>query len=142
MKKTISIFLVFAFTLTSYIFAQDNPNAPKFEFLQKQHSFGEIEEGPSISYDFEFTNIGKEPLIITNVKASCGCTTPYWPKDPIMPGKKAKITATYNTKGRPGNFNKSITVTSNAGTEVLYINGIVTKPVEFSFEREKSILEE
>jgi hypothetical protein len=67
--------------------------------------------------------------VISNVQASCGCTTPEWPKEPIMPGATARIKASYNSQGRPGVFNKSITVTSNTSepTKVLYIKGIVEK---------------
>jgi hypothetical protein len=61
------------------------------------------------------------------VKASCGCTTPSWPKDPILPGEEGKILVTYNTARRIGSFNKSITITSNATetSKVLYISGKV-----------------
>ncbi len=93
---------------------------------------------------FKFKNTGKEPLILTNVKASCGCTTPQWPREPIMPGQEASIKAVYNSKGRPGNFNKSITVTSNdseAPTQVLYISGMVKPaPTVVPGEQEKSIM--
>ena len=59
------------------------------------------------------------------MQASCGCTTPDWSKEPIAPGKKGFVKASYNPAGRPGNFNKSVTVTSNQGTQVLYIKGQV-----------------
>ena len=106
-----------------------NPNAPVMDFKEESYNFGEISEGPQVTHEFKFTNNGKEPLILTNVKASCGCTTPSWPKDPILPGKEATILVTYNTQGRPGNFNKSITITSNATTpsKVIYIKGQVVK---------------
>ena len=81
-----------------------------------------------------------KPLIIKNVRASCGCTTPLWPKEPIMPGKEAVIKAVYNSKGRVGNFNKAITITSNADTptKVLYIKGTITKPVNSGMPMKKS----
>ncbi len=102
------------------------------KFKNEDHSFGNIPEGPAVSYDFEFVNISKEPIVLSNVQASCGCTTPTWPKEPIAPGKSSKITATYSTQGRPGPFTKTITVTSNAGSKVLKISGTVEKAPESS----------
>ncbi len=118
---------------------------PVMEFDLEKHDFGEVEEGPKIEYQFKFTNVGKEPLIISNVKASCGCTTPEWPKEPIMPGEESFIKAVYNTKGRPGPFNKSITITSNAHTPTkrLFIKGAVKKPEQIQTQpvkKEKSIM--
>ncbi len=107
-------------------------NSPVFSFEKETHDFGEVVEGGKISHEFTFTNDGNEPLIIKSVKASCGCTTPNWPEEPIMPGEEATITATYNTKKRIGPFNKSITITSNAYTPTkrLFIKGKVLKPSE------------
>ncbi|HWB62708.1 MAG TPA: DUF1573 domain-containing protein [Chitinophagales bacterium] len=109
--------------------AADNPNAPKMNFKEDTYVFGQIPEGPQVTHEFKFTNDGKEPLVLSNVRASCGCTTPSWPKDPILPGKEAIILVTYNTQGRVGNFTKSITVTSNANptTKIIYIKGQVVK---------------
>lgn len=109
-----------------------NPNAPKIVFVEENHNFGDIPEGPQVSHNFKFKNEGKEPLILSNVKASCGCTVPTWPKEPILPGKEGVITATYNTQGRPGPFTKTITVTSNAveNNKIIYIKGEVLKPEE------------
>lgn len=106
-----------------------NPNAPKIDFPDVNYNFGEIPEGPQVTHEFKFTNTGKEPLILSNVKASCGCTTPSWPKDPILPGKDAAIVVTYNTQGRPGNFTKSVTITSNAenSNQMIFIKGEVVK---------------
>ena len=113
-----------------------NPNAAKIKFVQEIHDFGTVIEGPQVTYDFKFKNEGKEPLILSNVRASCGCTVPTWPKEPILPGKESVISATYNTQGRPGNFTKTITVESNAseGNKVVTIKGDVIKP-----EDDKSI---
>lgn len=97
------------------------------EFEKKTHDFSKVPEGTMATYEFVFKNTGNEPLIISSVKASCGCTTPQWTKEPILPGKTGSITASYNSKGRPGVFNKSITVNSNASTpsSVIYIKGVV-----------------
>lgn len=110
-----------------------NKNAAKFEFMDKNntHDFGKIPEGPVAEHVFEFKNVGKEPLIISNANASCGCTTPEWNKEPILPGKKGKITVRYNTQGRVGPIAKSVYITSNAALEdgkdryELYIKGEV-----------------
>ena len=103
---------------------------PGIVFVNKIYDFGKIQEenGPA-STTFEFTNNGSEPLILSEVRASCGCTTPDWTKEPVAPGEKGFVKATYNAKGRPGVFEKSITVKSNAteGNEsvVLTIKGEV-----------------
>lgn len=96
-------------------------------FSKTSHDFGNVKEGVQATHDFEFTNTGKSPVIISNVSASCGCTTPFWTKDPVLPGKKGKVTASFNSTGRPGMFNKSVTVSSNAepNTLVLTIQGSV-----------------
>ncbi|GJM60236.1 MULTISPECIES: DUF1573 domain-containing protein [Persicobacter] len=100
----------------------------KITFVEQTHDFGEIKEadGP-VTYEFKFKNEGQIPLQISNVRASCGCTTPAWSKEPILPGKEGFIKASYNPKGRPGSFHKSLTITSNADPNVqyLYIKGKV-----------------
>lgn len=113
-----------------------NPNAPKLTFVEQSYDFGTVVEGPQITHDFKIKNEGKEPLVLSNVHASCGCTVPTWPKEPILPGKESVISATYNTSGRPGHFNKTITIESNAdgGNKVVTISGDVIKP-----EDDKSI---
>lgn len=106
--------------------ADQNPDA-HMKFATEEHNFNTIPEGPAVSFDFDFKNIGKEPIVLSTVQASCGCTTPNWSKEPILPGKSSKITATYNTQGRPGAFTKTITVNSNVGTKILKITGTVEK---------------
>jgi len=112
-----------------------NPNQnsdANMKFVKDEYNFGTIPEGPAVSTDFEFKNIGTEPIILSGVQASCGCTTPTWPKEPILAGKTAKVTATYNTQGRPGNFVKTITINSNVGTKVVKITGNVEKAPDAS----------
>jgi len=101
--------------------------AGKFKFKEETHDFGEVAEGPAAETDFEFKNVGKEPILITEAHGSCGCTVPQWPKEPIMPGKKAKIHVTYNTAGRVGAITKDVYITSNAEQSpmVLHIRGTV-----------------
>ncbi len=128
MKKIITL-LALAF-LSFQGFAQNNSDdAPIFKFEEDTHDFGNVKEGPDATYDFKFTNVGKTPLIIQNCSASCGCTTPKWSKDPIMPGKTGVITVKYATKGRVGNINKTVYIQSNAKSlkerYELYIKGTV-----------------
>jgi hypothetical protein len=128
MKKMLSIAVLLLTTL--FVQAQNNnPNGPIFKFMEETHDFGNIKEGPQAQVDFNFINGGKEPLIIQNCSASCGCTTPNWTKDPIMPGQKGKITVKYDTKGRVGSFNKTVYIASNARGDKeryeIYIKGNV-----------------
>jgi hypothetical protein len=123
MKK---ISILFSLCLLSVaVFAQTGI----MTFEKMSHDFGTVkEELGSVTYDFKFTNTGQSPLIISNVKASCGCTTPDWTKDPVLPGKTGFIRAVYSTANRPGVFNKSLTITANTepATTSLFINGTVT----------------
>lgn len=102
---------------------------PEIVFEKKSHDFGSIEEGQIATTTFVFKNTGNAPLILTSVTASCGCTTPKWSKEPINPGETGEITAAYNSKGRPGNFAKTITVKHNGenGVEYLTIRGNVIR---------------
>lgn len=94
-------------------------------FEKEIHDFGTIPEGPAAEVEFKFTNTGAEPINLKQVNASCGCTTPSWSKEPILPGQTGVIKASYATERRPGGFTKSITVVSDAGTKVLTIKGSV-----------------
>ena len=92
------------------------------------HDFGTItEEGGKVSTTFTIRNNMEEPILITQVRASCGCTTPAWTKEPIEPGKTGEIEVTYNPKNRIAPFNKSVTVTTNGDPEkiILRIKGVV-----------------
>lgn len=121
--KYIKIIFLLSFLL---IFSESYSQAT-INFNDSNHDFGQVAEGTVATHEFKFKNDGNTPLIINAVQASCGCTTPFWTKDPILPGAEGIITASYNSKGRPGAFNKSITVTSNATnpTTRLYIKGNV-----------------
>jgi hypothetical protein len=88
------------------------------QFEKVTHDFGSIPQGTPVTVKFTFKNTGKTPLLISNVQASCGCTTPDYTKEPIAPGKKGSITATYNAAA-VGQFNKTITVTSNGGDPIM-----------------------
>lgn len=109
-------------------------------FSQDSHDFGTIPEGPAAEYEFKFKNTGNEPIVISKVHASCGCTTPSYSKEPVKPGETGTVKAVYNTQGRPSPFNKSITVISNAGTKVLVIKGTVEKAPDGSVPKNNSMM--
>jgi hypothetical protein len=90
-----------------------NPNAPEVKFETDVHDFGTLQKGAPCETEFKFTNTGKEPLVISNAQASCGCTIPSYPKEPIMPGKTGVIKVKYDSN-RVGTFTKEVTITSNA----------------------------
>ena len=102
---------------------------PVVEFVELSHDFGTIQEdGGPVSHEFEFANTGDAPLMVVNATASCGCTRPEYPKKPVKAGKKDKIKVTYLPAGRPGEFNKTVTIRTNAkkGKKVtLKIKGFV-----------------
>ena len=108
-------------------------NAPKFEFAGGEtHDFGNLTDQKDAEYVFQFKNGGKTPLIITNASASCGCTVPEFPKEPILPGKKGEIKVTFHTAGKSGPFQKTVFIQANAPSNVagdryeIYIKGAVT----------------
>ena len=97
-------------------------------FESMEHDFGKVkEDGGLANFNFNFKNTGKVPLVISAVNASCGCTTPEWSKEPVLPGKAGFIKVSYNPQGRPGRFDKTITVTANMpnGSQILKISGDV-----------------
>ncbi len=106
-----------------------NPNAATMVFESEVVDYGTIEQGADGVREFKFTNTGKEPLIISNARGSCGCTVPTWPKEPIKPGESSVIKVKYDTK-RLGAINKSVTITSNASTptKVVRIKGKIIAP--------------
>lgn len=101
---------------------------PSIKFDNTTHDYGEMEQGGNGDCEFTFTNVGTEPLLLSDVRASCGCTTPSWTREPIMPGKTGTIKVHYDTN-RLGGINKAITVTTNGNPErvVLRITGNVNQ---------------
>ena len=103
-------------------------SAQEFKFEKETINYGKIAQGSEGTRTFEFTNIGDAPLIIKEIKSTCGCAVPKKPEKPIMPGKKGQIEVSYDTN-RPGGFSKQITVMSNAkkARTVLKIKGFIAK---------------
>lgn len=104
-------------------------NLAVFKWAETTHDFGKIPQGKPVTHEFKFTNSGKTPLVLSQVSAGCGCTTPEWSKDPIPPGKTGTIKATFNAAA-VGPFNKSVTVTANVegGSTYLTLKGEVQAP--------------
>lgn len=96
---------------------------PKTEitFETTSHDFGTIKEGEEVSYSYKFRNTGNSPLLIANTIASCGCTTPSFSKEPVMPGAEGEITVAFNSKGRKGMNRKNVLVVSNAQQDKISI---------------------
>lgn len=109
---------------------QENPNAPKFQFEEISHNFGEIMQGKQRNYTFFFKNVGKETLIIYNVETSCGCTTSIYSKEPIKSGENGEIAVIFDTKHKIGEISTSILVTANTypGQIMLTLSANVVKP--------------
>jgi hypothetical protein len=103
---------------------------PNIEMLETSYNFGEIQQGESVTHDFILKNTGDADLIISAAKGSCGCTVPEWPKTPIAKGEDAVIKVTFNSSGKSGKQNKTVTLVTNAipNTKVLTINGNVIVP--------------
>ncbi|CAA0141415.1 DUF1573 domain-containing protein [Tenacibaculum maritimum] len=131
MKKILSFAAICFITLTA--------TAQEFKFEEETIDYGKIALGSEGKRVFEFTNIGDAPLIISDVKSTCGCTVPSKPEAPIMPGEKGKIEVSYDTK-RLGGFSKAITIMSNAkGQErkMVKIKGYISKDI--TPKKEKSM---
>ena len=106
----------------------ENVNATEITFDENMFDFGTIKEGELVNHKFKFKNTGKNPLLITNASASCGCTVPNWPKEPIAPGQGGEIDVTFNSEGKPNHAEKSVTVVANTTptNTMLLIKGEVT----------------
>jgi|SRR5690606_9932156 len=103
-------------------------NAQEIEISESNVDLGSIQYGGKAITTVQIKNTGDKPLIISDAKASCGCTVPKWPKDPIAPGKSAPMTVEYTTTKKAGAFNKTVTISSNAVTEgrkIFRIKGVV-----------------
>jgi hypothetical protein len=134
MKQLLRLFLISGFML---FVSGATAQKPQIVFENLEHDFGSFKEADGVqTTTFKFTNKGSVPLVLSNVRASCGCTTPKWTREPVMPDGSGEIQVSYDPKNRPGSFNKTVMVSSNAenGTTVLRITGRVE-------ERDKTIAE-
>ncbi len=141
MRKLIVILA--AIMIASFVRGQEskpevekNKALPEITFEKTIHDYGKLPYRGNGECEFVFKNTGKEPLVLTNVKSSCGCTVPTWPREPIGKKKSASIKVKYDTK-RQGNFTKTITVFSNASNSPvrLTIRGNVAKPSAAEMEQ-------
>ena len=133
MKKYFFLFVMLG--LAAQGFAQAKVNGPAITFEKKTHDFGDIFQGDKVEETFHFANSGTEPLIITNVQVTCGCTTPKgWPRDPIAPGQKGEVTIAFNSAGKMGKQNKVVTIVSNAvnadGGQISFTTNVLEKKVQ------------
>ncbi|HEY4788756.1 MAG TPA: DUF1573 domain-containing protein [Bacteroidales bacterium] len=123
MKKLVLLFSLGVFMLGNLVAQTDttaNKNKPEIKFDKTDIDLGIIPQGQPKSFEFEFTNEGDAPLVLSNVQPTCGCTIADWPKGPIEKGKKGIVKGTYNGSGS-GLITKTITVYSNAKTSVVYL---------------------
>ncbi len=131
MKKHIMVFIL-SFVMLSPVLIAQQKNA-NISFEKSVHDFGEIKEANGVvTYKFDFTNTGNEPLIVQRVTSSCGCTSPSWTKQPVMPGEKGYVSAAFNPAHRPGKFDKSITVQTNSANPVMRLRitgNVIPKPL-------------
>ncbi|MGH2664385.1 DUF1573 domain-containing protein [Flavobacterium sp.] len=101
---------------------------PKIEFEITEFDFGTINEGDKVEHVFKFKNTGKTDLVVLNAQASCGCTVPDWTKTPIKSGESGQVKIVFNSTGKPGPQQKTITLSSNteAGNEIIKFKANVT----------------
>jgi len=110
------VMAIIAFTVNAQekVQAVNNVDGPVIAFSEKAKDFGDITQGEKVEHTFQLENKGTAPLVISNVAATCGCTVPAWPKEPIAPGKTAEIKVTFNSAGKMGKQNSVVRIYSNA----------------------------
>lgn len=127
------------FSFVAILFISIAVHSQEFKFETETIDYGKVSQNTNGERIFVFKNIGTQPLIITNIQSSCGCTVPKKPEKPIMPGENGEIKVSYDTK-RLGGFSKQITIVSNAvePRKVIRIKGIVAEAG--TLEKDKSML--
>jgi hypothetical protein len=135
MKKYLLLIVVLAFAAEGFAQQAGPQNGPVITFEKKTHDFGDIMQGDKVEETFKFANTGTEPLILTNVQVTCGCTTPKgWPRDPILPGGKGELTVAFNSAGKMGKQNKVVTIVSNAvnadGAQISFTTNVLEKKAQ------------
>lgn len=126
------IFLLFVLTVSANASAQSTGAVIAWE--KATYDFGDVAQGEKVEHTFKFKNTGNEPLVITNVQVTCGCTTPKgWNRDPILPGQESEITIGFNSAGKYGKQEKVVTIVSNAvnpdGAQILFSANVLEKKV-------------
>ncbi|NLZ94472.1 MAG: DUF1573 domain-containing protein [Bacteroidales bacterium] len=125
--KRISVVFLLGLVISGLLFAQSKPK-PEVKFDKNVHDYGSVKEEVEVALsEFEFTNTGKAPVVIQRVITSCGCASPSYTREPVLPGKKGNVKVAYNTIHRPGTFRKNIRVYTNVADTVytLTIKGSV-----------------
>ena len=128
MKKIALLFIFFILAFANQVHAQETVTV--ISFKENSIDFGDIVQGEKVEHTFVLTNTGKQPLIISNVAATCGCTVPSWPKEPVAPGKSAEIKVSFNSTGKVGKQNSVVRIYSNASEpieKVSLISNVLTK---------------
>lgn len=123
-------FLLTLFALALVFQANAQATGPVITFKEKSIDFGDLTQGDKVSHTFQLTNTGTAPLIISNVAATCGCTVPSWPKEPIAPGKTVEIQVSFNSTGKMGKQNSVVRIYSNASEpieKVSLISNVIPK---------------
>ncbi|MFN4000361.1 DUF1573 domain-containing protein [Algoriphagus sp.] len=118
MKKLGLLFSMFAFALVFHANAQEQAAGAVITFKENSIDFGDIVQGAKVEHTFTLTNSGTAPLVISNVAATCGCTVPSWPKEPVAPGKSAEIKVSFNSTGKMGKQNSVVRIYSNASEPI------------------------
>jgi len=113
MRKLL-ILLVAAMMSISVQAQEKTVDGPVITFEESSKDFGDITQGDKVEHVFKLENTGNAPLVISNVAATCGCTVPKWPRDPIAPGKTAEIKVSFNSAGKMGKQNSIVRIYSNA----------------------------
>ena len=108
----------------------DSLSVPIFNLEENFYSFGELVQGEVVKHIFTVENTGNAPLIVTDARASCGCTVPEYPKDPILPGQKGKIKIKFDSQGKLGSFRKQVSLFTNCqpSQRIITITGNIIKP--------------
>ena len=107
----------------------DTTTLAKFSFIEERYHFGELDQGGKVKHTYVFTNTGYVPLIISDVRSTCGCTVAEWPREAIPPGTKGEITVNFDSKNKTGNQSKPITITANTipAKTTIYLDGFVVE---------------
>lgn len=126
MRKLVYVLVLIASGATA------QSNGPVIAWEKSTYDFGDVVQGERVEHTFKFKNAGNEPLVITNIQVTCGCTTPKgWERDPILPGESSELAISFNSSGKYGRQEKVITVVSNAvnpeGAQLLFSANVVDK---------------